>query len=84
MLTADVPDRRLGAADENEEQPLGNLGFGQIFLGQLVLAFPGWTIDNRDAIGLRIPANATAEAARQAHQVSVVQRFIRPGQGPPP
>jgi hypothetical protein len=39
------------------------------------------SMDNRNAIGFRISVNATAKAARQAHQVCVVQRLLRSGQG---
>src|SRR5271169_1492634 len=41
-------------------------------------------MDNRNTIGFRISVNATAKAARQAHQVRVVQRLLRSGQGLPP
>jgi hypothetical protein len=49
-----------------------------------MLALPGWTIDNRNAIGFRISVNAMPKAARQAHQVCVVQCLLRSGQGLPP
>ena len=84
MVGADVPHRRLGTAYQNQKQALRNIGLCQVFFGQLMLALPGWTMDNRNAIGFRISMNATAKAARQAHQVCVVQRLLRSGQGLPP
>jgi 3-hydroxyisobutyrate dehydrogenase-like beta-hydroxyacid dehydrogenase len=62
----------------------GDLGHSQIFFGNVVLALPDGTIHNRDTVGFGIAADAAAETARQAHQVRVFQRFIRPGQRPPP
>jgi hypothetical protein len=41
-------------------------------------------MDNRNAVGFRISVNAMPKAARQAHQVCVVQRLLRSGQGLPP
>jgi len=84
MVGADVPHRRLGTAYQNQKQALRNIGLYQVFFGQLMLALPGWTMDNRNAIGFRISVNATAKVARQAHQVCVVQRLLRSGQGLPP
>ena len=40
MVGADVPHRRLGAAHQNQKQPLGDLGLCQVFFRQVVLAFP--------------------------------------------
>ena len=74
MVGADVPHRRLGTAYQNQKQALRDIGLCQVFFGQLMLALPGWTMDNRNAIGFRISVNATAKAACQAHQVCVVQR----------
>ena len=40
MVGADVPHRHLGATDQDEKQPSGDLGLGQIFFRDVVLTFP--------------------------------------------
>jgi hypothetical protein len=47
-------------------------------------ALASWTMHHRNATGFRISVNATAKAARQAHQARVVQRLLRSDQGLPP
>ena len=84
MLTANVPHRRRRAAHENQKQALSDSRPCQVFLRKLVLALSNRTIHNRNALGLGPRAKATAETAGQAHQMRVVQRFVRPGQRPPP
>ena len=84
MVGADVPHRGPSAADQNQKQPAGDLGLGQVFLGKVVLALSDRTVDDRNAVGFGIAAHATAETACHAHQVGVVQRVIRSGQRPPP
>ena len=55
-----------------------------MFFGNIMFAFSGPAVDHGNLMGFRIPTNATAEAARQAHQVGVVQSLIGTGQVPPP
>jgi hypothetical protein len=43
MVGADVPHRRLGTAYQNQKQALRDIGFCQVFFGQLMLALPGLT-----------------------------------------
>src|SRR5436309_5321941 len=40
MVGADIPNRRLSAADENEKQPSGDLRLRQVFFRDIVLPFP--------------------------------------------
>ena len=76
MIDADIPHRRLGATHQNQKQTLSDFRFCPVFFRRVVLAFTDRTIHNRNAVGFRIPANATAEAGRHAHQVSVSQHGI--------
>ena len=84
MLAADVPYRGLSTANENQKQALRDLRIRKVFFRKLVLTLPHRTIYNRNAFGLRIGTKTAAETARQAHQMSIVQRFIRSSQRPPP
>ena len=84
MGPGDVPYRGLGATHEDEKQPLGDLGLGQIFLGDVVLTFPHGAVDDRNIVRFRITAKAATEATRHPHQMSVVQGVIGPSQGLPP
>ena len=84
MGPGDVPYRGLGATHEDEKQPLGDLGLGQIFLGDVVLTFPHGAVDDRNIVRFRIAAKAATEATRHPHQMSVVQGVIGPSQGLPP
>jgi len=83
-LAADIPHRCLRPSDQDQKQALRDLRLGQIFFGKIVLALPCRTVDQRNAVGFGVTANATAEAAGQPHQVGVFQRLIRSGQRPPP
>ena len=56
MIGADIPHRRLRAAHQNEKQPSGDLGLGQVFLGDIMLALPDRTIDDRNAMGSGVAA----------------------------
>src|SRR3984893_16334679 len=57
---------------------------GAIFCGNVVLALPHRTVDDRNIVRFGIAANATAETAGQPHQVGIFEGFVRPGQRPPP
>src|SRR3984893_9213623 len=55
-----------------------------IFCGNVVIALPHRTVDDRNIVQFGIAANATAETAGQPHQVGIFEGFVRPGQRPPP
>ena len=76
--------RGLGATYQDEKQPLGDLGLGQILLCDVVFTFPHRAVDDRNIVRFRIAANAATEAPRHPHQMSVVQGVIGPGQCLPP
>ncbi|MGH9629083.1 MAG: hypothetical protein ACRD7E_12235 [Bryobacteraceae bacterium] len=65
MLAADVPHRRLGAADENQKQALSDLRLRQVLFGEVMLALPDRAVNDRNAICFRIAADTTAETARR-------------------
>ncbi len=52
MGAGDVPYRGLGATSQDEKQPLGDLGLGQIFLCDVVFTFPYGAIDDRNIVRL--------------------------------
>src|SRR6476659_9725741 len=55
-----------------------------MFFRNIMLAFASPTVDHRNLLGLGISTDSAAEAARQAHQVIVVQGLIGTRQSPPP
>jgi hypothetical protein len=57
---------------------------GEMFGGEIMLAFAGRTIHHRDLILLRPSPQTAAEAPRHAHQMIVVEILIRTIQGTPP
>src|ERR1700719_3809924 len=59
-------------------------GLGAIFCGNVVLALPHRTVDDRNIVRFGIAATATAETAGQPHQVGIFEGFVRPGQRSPP
>ena len=63
---------------------MGDLGLGQIFFGQVVLALPGRTVDHGNVVGLGITAQAAAEPAGEPHEIGVLERLVRSGERPPP
>src|SRR5271169_4846507 len=69
MVGADVPHRHPSAADQNQKQPAGDFGLGQVLLGKIVLALPDRTVDDRYAMCFGIAAYSTAETACHSHQV---------------
>src|SRR5262252_8996663 len=72
------PDhRRLGPADQDEKQSLGDGGPGEIVFCDVVLALARRTVDNRNVIRFGIAANAPTKTASQSHHMSVVQRGVR-------
>jgi len=52
VLAAYIPHRRLGAANQDQKQALGDRRLGQIFFGQIVFALPRGTVDHRNACAL--------------------------------
>ena len=63
VLGADIPHRCLRPSDQDQKQAVRDLRLGQIFFGKIVLALPCRTVDQRNAVGFGVTANATAEAA---------------------
>ena len=84
VLGADIPHRCLRSSDQDQKQALRDLCCGQIFFGKIVLSLPYRTVDDRNAVGFGVAADATAEPAGHPHQVGVFERLIRSGQRPPP
>src|SRR5262252_8301926 len=79
------PDhRRLGPADQDEKQSLGDGGPGEIVFCDVVLALARRTVDNRNVIRLGIAANAPTKPAGQSHHMNIVQRGVRSSELPPP
>lgn len=62
--SARFPYRGLGATLEDEKQPLGDLGLGEIFLGDVVPTFPCGAVDDRNIVRFRTAAKAATEATR--------------------
>src|ERR1700757_2585163 len=79
VLYVDIPHRRLGSANQDQKQALGDRRLGQIFFGKLVLPLPSETVDYGNVVGFGVPAKATAKPAAQPHQVGVLERLIRSG-----
>jgi hypothetical protein len=52
MVSADMPNRDTGAANEYEKQSLGDLGFGQVFLCKVVFALSDPAVDKRNILRL--------------------------------
>jgi len=50
-----------------------------MLFGDVVLTFSRPTVDRGNLVGLRLPTDAAAEAARQAHPVVVVECLIGTG-----
>ena len=82
--SSDLPNRSLGATHQDEKQSPGDLGLGEIILGNVVFSFPTGAVNDRNTVGFGIAAKTTTETTGQAHQMGVVQGVIGPGQGSPP
>ena len=85
LRAAHVPHRCRRAGDQDHEHPRPHRVLGQVFLGDLVLAFPPPAVDDRHAVGLGPRPHPPGEPPSQTHQMRVVQLLIRvPVQPPPP
>ena len=79
-----IPHARLRPAHQDEEQSPLHDGCFPVLFGNIVLPFSGAAVDHGNLVGLGIGANATAEAASQAHQVVVVEGLVGTGSASPP
>src|SRR5439155_20183751 len=80
MGPSDLPYLGLNAPYQDEKQPLGDLGLGQIFLCDVVFTFPHGAVDDRNIVRFRIATIAATEATRNLHQMCVVQVVIGAGE----
>lgn len=69
IIRPDVPHRRLRPPDQDQKQALGNRCLGQIVTGQVMLAFPRCTVDDRNAERLGVASRAPAEPAGRPHYI---------------
>src|SRR5436853_1200606 len=81
---ADPPDRCLRAPNQNQKHPLGDLGLGQVFLGQIMFAFPYWAVDTGNRVCSSRSLKATTETTRHTHQMGVVEGRVGSGESLPP
>ncbi len=72
IVCPDVPYRGLGSFGQNQKQDFEDCCFGQIVIGNVMLALPGRTVDDRNVMGLGTARHAQAEPAGQPHQMSIV------------
>jgi hypothetical protein len=78
------PNQRRSLRHQYQEQSGLGLMSGEMFGGEIMLAFAGRTVHDRDLILFRPSPQTAAEAPRHAHQMSIVEIFIRTIQGAPP
>ena len=57
--SSDLPNRSLGATHQDEKQSPGDLGLGEIILGNVVFSFPTGAVNDRNTAGFGIAAKAT-------------------------
>ena len=76
--------RGWSPVDEDAKNTLEQRIFGDILLGNVVLAITGLAINQWNLVFLGIGTDATAEATGKAHQVGVVKILIATGQPAPP
>ncbi len=57
---------------------------GEIVFGQVVLALSTSAVDDRNSVRLGEPTHSTTEATGHAHEMGVVQLFVRAIHQPPP
>lgn len=79
-----VPHRCLGSTGQDQKQTFGDRRLGQIIVGDVMLALPCRTIDDRNAVRFGVASNTSTEPAGQPHQMGIVQRLVRSGERPPP
>ncbi len=79
-----VPHWCLGSADQDQEEAFGDRCLGQIIVGNLMLALPCHTIDDRNVVRFGVASHTSTEPAGQPHQVGVVQSLVRSSERPPP
>ena len=83
-LAERVTSQTGATAHEDHEHPRAHGVFGEVFLGDLVLALPALAVDDRDPVCSGPGPHPAGEPARQPHQVRVIQLRIRIAVPPPP
>jgi hypothetical protein len=82
---ANLPNGSDGARDQDQEQALHRGMAGDVLFADVMFPLAALTVDHGNTVGFGEGIQAPAEAARQTHQMSVIQLRVRaiPQSAPP-